>query len=166
MRVPLTLSACDIPLWFQIPNILMQHETFLEDLKRRLDSWEQKTTIGDWFLECVSFAACSFKISLTMGTQDYHRDWFLECVSFPACSFKISLTVVLWERKTTIVDWFLECVSFPACSFKISLTVVLWERKTTIGDWFLECVSFPVCSFKISPTGVPGGRRPPSGTGS
>lgn len=41
-------------IFFQIPNILMHHETFLEDLKRRLESWDMKKTIGDWFLECFT----------------------------------------------------------------------------------------------------------------
>ena len=37
----------------QIPNILLHHEGFLEDLKGRLENWDAKKTIGDWFLECV-----------------------------------------------------------------------------------------------------------------
>jgi len=37
----------------QIPNILLHHEGFLEDLKSRLENWDAKKTIGDWFLECV-----------------------------------------------------------------------------------------------------------------
>ena len=42
-----------IRLFLQIPNILLHHEGFLEDLKNRLESWDAKKTIGDWFLECV-----------------------------------------------------------------------------------------------------------------
>ena len=38
----------------QIPNILHLHESFLEDLKRRLENWDVKKTIGDWFLNNVS----------------------------------------------------------------------------------------------------------------
>ena len=38
----------------QIPNILHLHEGFLEDLKRRLENWDSKKTIGDWFLNSVS----------------------------------------------------------------------------------------------------------------
>ena len=39
----------------------MHHEAFLEDLKHRLEAWEQKTTIGDWFLESVSYHIGSIK---------------------------------------------------------------------------------------------------------
>ena len=41
------------PPFLQIPNILLHHEGFLEDLKSRLENWDAKKTIGDWFLECV-----------------------------------------------------------------------------------------------------------------
>ena len=40
--------------YLQIPNILFLHEGFLEELKRRLESWDSKKTIGDWFLDSVS----------------------------------------------------------------------------------------------------------------
>ena len=39
----------------QIPQILAHHESFLKELKIRLESWDSKQTIGDWFLESVSF---------------------------------------------------------------------------------------------------------------
>ena len=38
----------------QIPNILHLHEGFLDDLKRRLENWDNKKTIGDWFINSVS----------------------------------------------------------------------------------------------------------------
>ena len=41
-------------IFFQIPNILKLHEGFLDDLKRRLEDWDCKRTIGDWFLNNVS----------------------------------------------------------------------------------------------------------------
>ena len=41
-------------IFFQIPQILAQHESFLKELKVRLERWDQKQTIGDWFLESVS----------------------------------------------------------------------------------------------------------------
>ena len=43
-------------IFFQIPQILGHHESFLKDLKSRLEGWdrEQQQTIGDWFLESVS----------------------------------------------------------------------------------------------------------------
>ena len=41
-------------IFFQIPQILQQHESFLKDLKSRLESWDAKQTIGDWFLKSVT----------------------------------------------------------------------------------------------------------------
>lgn len=41
-------------IFFQIPQILAHHESFLKELKIRLESWDPKQTIGDWFLESVS----------------------------------------------------------------------------------------------------------------
>jgi hypothetical protein len=40
-------------IFFQIPQILAQHESFLKELKIRLESWDSKQTIGDWFIESV-----------------------------------------------------------------------------------------------------------------
>ena len=45
--------------YLQIPNILFLHEGFLEELKRRLENWDSKKTIGDWFLDSVSVALVS-----------------------------------------------------------------------------------------------------------
>ncbi len=42
-------------IFFQIPQILAHHESFLADLKMRLDSWDHKKTVGDWFLNSVSY---------------------------------------------------------------------------------------------------------------
>ena len=39
----------------QIPNILLLHEGFLEHLSQRVESWNEEKTIGDWFLDCVSW---------------------------------------------------------------------------------------------------------------
>ena len=47
-----SLQICNSNI-LQIPNILLHHEGFLEDLKARLENWDAKKTIGDWFLECV-----------------------------------------------------------------------------------------------------------------
>lgn len=41
-------------IFFQIPEILSHHETFLELLKERLSNWDSKQKIGDVFVECVS----------------------------------------------------------------------------------------------------------------
>jgi len=38
----------------QIPALLGHHEVFLEELRRRLDTWELRQTIGDVFLDVVS----------------------------------------------------------------------------------------------------------------
>ena len=43
-------------IFFQIPQILAHHESFLKELKIRLESWDPKQTIGDWFLESVSLS--------------------------------------------------------------------------------------------------------------
>ncbi|XP_012215221.1 rho guanine nucleotide exchange factor 17 isoform X3 [Linepithema humile] len=38
-------------IFYQIPALLSHHEVFLEELRRRLDTWELKQTIGDVFLD-------------------------------------------------------------------------------------------------------------------
>ncbi|CAK9830762.1 Rho guanine nucleotide exchange factor 17 [Anthophora retusa] len=38
-------------IFYQIPSILNHHEVFLEELRKRLDTWELKQTIGDVFLD-------------------------------------------------------------------------------------------------------------------
>ncbi|XP_076245903.1 rho guanine nucleotide exchange factor 17 isoform X2 [Calliopsis andreniformis] len=38
-------------IFYQIPSILNHHEVFLEELRKRLDTWEIKQTIGDVFLD-------------------------------------------------------------------------------------------------------------------
>lgn len=40
-------------LSFQIPTILGHHEVFLEELRKRLETWELRQTIGDVFLDVV-----------------------------------------------------------------------------------------------------------------
>lgn len=40
---------------FQIPSILNHHKVFLEELRKKLDTWELKQTIGDVFLDVVRF---------------------------------------------------------------------------------------------------------------
>lgn len=40
---------------FQVPSILNHHEIFLEELRKRLDTWETKQIIGDVFLDVVCF---------------------------------------------------------------------------------------------------------------
>lgn len=39
---------------YQVPDILMHHEVFLEELRRRLEHWDIKQRVGDIFLETVS----------------------------------------------------------------------------------------------------------------
>lgn len=62
-------------IFFQIPQILAHHEAFLEDLKLRLETWEGKATIGDWFLKSVSsqgwetFSTCR-KTSFVGSSKD------------------------------------------------------------------------------------------------
>ncbi|XP_011065101.1 PREDICTED: rho guanine nucleotide exchange factor 17 isoform X2 [Acromyrmex echinatior] len=38
-------------IFYQIPALLSHHEIFLEELRRRLDTWELRQTIGDVFLD-------------------------------------------------------------------------------------------------------------------
>ena len=38
----------------QIPNILLLHEGFLENLNQRVEVWDEEKTIGDWLLDSVS----------------------------------------------------------------------------------------------------------------
>ncbi|XP_026823860.1 rho guanine nucleotide exchange factor 17 isoform X4 [Ooceraea biroi] len=38
-------------IFYQIPALLSHHEVFLEELRRRLDTWELRQTIGDVFLD-------------------------------------------------------------------------------------------------------------------
>ncbi|XP_076669099.1 uncharacterized protein LOC143369261 isoform X3 [Andrena cerasifolii] len=38
-------------IFYQVPSILNHHEVFLEELRKRLDTWELKQTIGDVFLD-------------------------------------------------------------------------------------------------------------------
>jgi Rho guanine nucleotide exchange factor 17 len=42
-------------IFFQIPSILQHHEAFLEELQKRLDTWDLRQKIGDLFLD-VSFS--------------------------------------------------------------------------------------------------------------
>ncbi|XP_043786510.1 rho guanine nucleotide exchange factor 17 isoform X3 [Apis laboriosa] len=44
-------SATVDEIFYQIPAILNHHEVFLEELRKRLDTWELKQTIGDVFLD-------------------------------------------------------------------------------------------------------------------
>ncbi|XP_076549111.1 rho guanine nucleotide exchange factor 17 isoform X2 [Osmia lignaria lignaria] len=44
-------SATVDEIFYQIPSILNHHEVFLEELRKRLDTWELKQTIGDVFLD-------------------------------------------------------------------------------------------------------------------
>jgi len=39
---------------WQIPTILAHHELFLEELRKRLESWDSKQCVGGVFLEAVS----------------------------------------------------------------------------------------------------------------
>ncbi|XP_015511669.1 rho guanine nucleotide exchange factor 17 isoform X3 [Neodiprion pinetum] len=44
-------SATVDEIFYQIPAILSHHEIFLEELRKRLESWELRQTIGDVFLD-------------------------------------------------------------------------------------------------------------------
>ncbi|XP_078048564.1 rho guanine nucleotide exchange factor 17 isoform X1 [Augochlora pura] len=41
-------------IFYQVPSILNHHEVFLEELRKRLDTWELKQTIGDVFLDAFT----------------------------------------------------------------------------------------------------------------
>ena len=65
----MTALHCDgkyLMFYLQIPNILFLHEGFLEDLKRRLENWDSKKTIGDWFLDSVSLTANTARVGFTI----------------------------------------------------------------------------------------------------
>jgi hypothetical protein len=42
-------------IFFQIPSILQHHEAFLEELQKRLDTWDLRQKIGDLFLDVSVF---------------------------------------------------------------------------------------------------------------
>lgn len=51
-------------IFFMVPAILNIHERFLEELRRRLDSWDPMQKIGDAFVDVVSLyyhRICCFK---------------------------------------------------------------------------------------------------------
>lgn len=41
-------------IFYQIPEILKHHESFLDVLKERKLNWDSKQKVGDLFLEAVS----------------------------------------------------------------------------------------------------------------
>lgn len=41
-------------IFFMVPSILHIHEKFLEELKKRLDAWDQSQRIGDTYYDVVS----------------------------------------------------------------------------------------------------------------
>ncbi|XP_066999339.1 rho guanine nucleotide exchange factor 17 [Anabrus simplex] len=41
-------------IFFQVPVILSHHEVFLEELRKRLDNWDIKQTVGDVFLDAFT----------------------------------------------------------------------------------------------------------------
>lgn len=46
-------------IFFQVPEILSIHDEFLDALNQRCSNWEVKFTIGDLFIEAVSFVKYS-----------------------------------------------------------------------------------------------------------
>lgn len=42
-------------IFFMIPSILNIHERFLDELKRRFETWDPMQKVGDAFIEVVSF---------------------------------------------------------------------------------------------------------------
>lgn len=41
-------------IFFKVPSILNLHERFLDELRRRLDTWDTQQKVGDAFIEVVS----------------------------------------------------------------------------------------------------------------
>lgn len=41
-------------IFFMIPSILNIHERFLDELKRRFETWDPMQKVGDAFIEVVS----------------------------------------------------------------------------------------------------------------
>lgn len=41
-------------IFFMVPEILLIHERFLKELKKRLDNWVPNQKVGDAFIEIVS----------------------------------------------------------------------------------------------------------------
>lgn len=42
-------------IFFKVPAILSLHQRFLDELRRRLDSWDPLQKVGDAFVEVVSY---------------------------------------------------------------------------------------------------------------
>lgn len=42
-------------IFFKVPAILSLHEKFLDELRKRLDTWDSQQKIGDAFVEVVSW---------------------------------------------------------------------------------------------------------------
>ena len=47
------------------------HEGFLEDLKGRLENWDPNQTIGDWFIQSVSYFPRDLYSQQRKMTQPY-----------------------------------------------------------------------------------------------
>lgn len=47
-------------IFFMIPSILNIHERFLDELKRRFETWDPMQKVGDAFIEVVSVLSLSF----------------------------------------------------------------------------------------------------------
>ncbi|RZC35191.1 rho guanine nucleotide exchange factor 17, partial [Asbolus verrucosus] len=56
-------------IFYQIPFLLNHHQTFLEELKKRLEHWDIKQKIGDIFLEMFS------KSSVIENYTNYVNNW-------------------------------------------------------------------------------------------
>lgn len=58
MKHPESSSIVDIQtvdeIFFMVPSILNIHEEFLEELGKRLDTWDQNQRVGDSYFEIVS----------------------------------------------------------------------------------------------------------------
>ena len=66
-KSPIVTNVLLDDIFFQIPQILAHHEAFFKDLKARLEGWEAKQTIGDWFLESArqfSYPNCHLMLTL------------------------------------------------------------------------------------------------------
>jgi Rho guanine nucleotide exchange factor 17 len=58
LKHPESSSIVDIQtvdeIFFMVPSILSIHEEFLEELGKRVDTWDQNQRVGDAYFEVVS----------------------------------------------------------------------------------------------------------------
>lgn len=49
-------------IFYKIPDLYKLHQDFLDDLKKKLDTWDNKTTIGEQFKVCNDILSKSYTL--------------------------------------------------------------------------------------------------------